>query len=87
MKKLWPVLILILMVSCSSPLKKTYNRDSFEKDMAQIMAAYRHDTSVMAGMTKLSLYIKAGKDQKFKGKSYQEIITDSKNDNLNFLKK
>lgn len=87
MKKSWPALILIIMISCSSPLKKTYSRDTFEKDMAEIMKAYKQDTAILAAITKMAISIRFGKDQNFVGKSYQEIIADSEKDNLNSLKK
>ncbi|MBL7559850.1 hypothetical protein JAO71_08550 [Olleya sp. YSTF-M6] len=77
MRKLFTVLIVLLLISCSTPLDKKYNEANFESDAKEIKESGKlseEEAKLMVG------YILKAKlrGENIEGKSYNEIIQTAK---------
>lgn len=77
MKKLFYLLAIVILASCSSPMNNTYSDATFESDLKAIREANALDSTEM---NLLAMYFVRAKllNESIEGKSYNEILTDAK---------
>ncbi len=77
MKKLFYLLAIVILASCSSPMNNTYSDATFESDLKAIREANALDSTEM---NLLAIYFVRAKllNESIDGKSYNEILAEAK---------
>ncbi len=77
MKKLFYLLAIVILASCSSPMNNTYSDATFESDLKAIREANALDSTEM---NLLAMYFVRAKllNESIEGKSYNEILAEAK---------
>ncbi len=77
MKKLFYLLTIVILASCSSPMNNTYSDATFENDLKAIREANALDSTEM---NLLAMYFVRAKllNESIEGKSYNEILAEAK---------
>jgi hypothetical protein len=77
MKKLFYLLAIVILASCSSPMNNTYSDATFESDLKAIREANALDSTEM---NLLAMYFVRAKllNESIDGKSYNEILAEAK---------
>jgi len=77
MKKLFYLLAIVILASCSSPMNNTYSDSTFESDLKAIREANALDSTEM---NLLAMYFVRAKlfNESIEGKSYNEILAEAK---------
>ena len=77
MKKLFYLLVIVILASCSSPMNNTYSDATFENDLKAIREANALDSTEM---NLLAMYFVRAKllNESIEGKSYNEILAEAK---------
>lgn len=76
MRKSFPLLLLVfLIIACSSPLDKPYKQDSLEEDMVELKKKLSEDElSALAGY----IVLKSMADDQMLGKTYGDLLNEAK---------